>query len=185
MRRRDFVGLVATSAFGLLAGCEPEQAPGEPSKKGGTATKAGTKVPGTAAPTAASDKPPYPTTTLCGKCGQVKGSDLCCCNKPDQERCPMCGLFKGSPGCCRINKPEVQAGALAVAGKTGEAVAKPPYPVPTLCGKCGQVKGSDLCCCKKPDQPRCAKCGLFKGSPGCCRINKPAVQKAAMKQAKA
>jgi len=170
MRRRTFVQVVGGSALGLLAGCLREK------KEEAAAAPAEGKV---------SDKPPYPSVTLCGKCGQVKGSAMCCCNKPDQPRCPRCGLFAGSPGCCRIKKPEVQKCALEVAGKTGEAKAKPPYPVTTLCGKCGQVKGSSMCCCKKPDQPRCAMCGLFKGSPGCCRINKPEVQKAAMAQAKA
>ena len=142
MRRRTFVQYMAGSALGLLAGCEPATQP--PAEKA-----------------AGTDKPSYPDVTLCGKCGQVKGSDLCCCNKPDQPLCTKCGLFAGSPGCCRITK--------------GEPV--------TLCGKCGQVKGSDLCCCNKPDQPRCAMCGLFKGSPGCCRISKPDVQKAAAAQA--
>jgi len=148
MRRRTFVLLAAGQALGVMLGCKEEKA-AEPAK------------PGTAAAAAVKDKPPYPDTTLCGKCGQVKGSAMCCCNKPDQERCAKCGLFKGSPGCCRITK-----GA----------------PV-TLCGKCGQVKGSDMCCCKKPDQERCAMCGLFKGSPGCCRINKAEVQQAAMAMA--
>ena len=39
-----------------------------------------------------------------------------------------------------------------------------------LCVKCGQIKGSDLCC--KPDQATCAGCGLVKDSPGCCKIPK-------------
>ena len=37
---------------------------------------------------------------LCSKCGQIKGSDLCC--KAGQEKCPKCGLAKGSPGCCKL-----------------------------------------------------------------------------------
>ncbi len=37
-----------------------------------------------------------------------------------------------------------------------------------VCGKCGQIKGSDVCC--KKDQQLCSKCGLVKGSPGCCKI---------------
>ena len=36
----------------------------------------------------------------------------------------------------------------------------------TLCGLCGQVKGSDVCCAA--DAVKCEKCGLVKGSPGCC-----------------
>ena len=39
-----------------------------------------------------------------------------------------------------------------------------------LCVKCGQIKGSELCC--KLNQPKCSKCGLVKGSPGCCKIPK-------------
>ena len=146
MRRRTFVQVVGGSALGLLAGCLREK------KEEVAAAPAAVKV---------SDKPPYPAVTLCGNCGQVKGSALCCSKKPDQPRCPRCGLFAGSPGCCRIKK-----GA----------------PV-TLCGKCGQVKGSDVCC--KPGQAKCGSCGLSKPSPGCCRISKPEVQKAAMAQAKA
>ena len=37
---------------------------------------------------------------ICIKCGQIKGSDLCC--KPGQELCSKCGLVKGAPGCCKI-----------------------------------------------------------------------------------
>ena len=35
-----------------------------------------------------------------------------------------------------------------------------------LCPKCGQIKGSDVCC--KADALKCDKCGMAKGSPGCC-----------------
>ena len=38
-----------------------------------------------------------------------------------------------------------------------------------LCLKCGQIKGSKLCC--KPNQTKCSKCGLVKGSPGCCKTS--------------
>lgn len=34
---------------------------------------------------------------LCDKCGQVKGSALCCVT--DAVICPKCGLVKDSPGC--------------------------------------------------------------------------------------
>ncbi len=85
---------------------------------------------------------------LCAKCGQIKGSDVCC--KEGAEKCDKCGLAKGSPGCCKL--PE---------GTTGDV---------TLCGKCGQIKGTDVCC--KADAVKCDKCGLAKGSPGCCKINK-------------
>ncbi|MHC4789198.1 MAG: hypothetical protein ACYS8K_08380 [Planctomycetota bacterium] len=39
---------------------------------------------------------------------------------------------------------------------------------PALCAKCGQIKGTDVCC--QADAAVCAKCGLAKGSPGCCKI---------------
>ena len=122
MRRRAFMGMLGGAAAGLLAGAKAMGAACE--KKG----------------------PPYADVTLCGKCGQVKGSKACC--KQGAEKCGRCGLAKGSPGCCRIPK--------------GKDV--------TLCGKCGQVKGSDACC--KKGTEKCKGCGLDKGSPGCCRINK-------------
>ena len=81
--------------------------------------------------------------TLCGGCGQIKGSDACC--KPGAEKCG-CGLVKGSPGCCKITK-----------GKD----------VP-LCLKCGQAKGGEACCDAKA--AKCGKCQLAKGSPGCCKL---------------
>ena len=76
---------------------------------------------------------------LCGKCGDVKGTDTCC--KSD-VRCG-CGFIKGTAACCKTEH-------------TGEDM--------TLCG-CGQVKGTDLCC---TDQEKCSKCDKHKGSPGCC-----------------
>lgn len=79
---------------------------------------------------------------LCVKCGQLKGSELCC--KTNQAKCPNCGLAKGSPGCCNIPK-----GAKSAA----------------ICIKCGQMKGAELCC--KPDQVKCTDCGFVKDSPGC------------------
>lgn len=84
---------------------------------------------------------------LCVKCGQIKGTELCC--KPNQTKCGSCGLAKGSLGCCKIPKD-----AIAVA----------------LCSHCGKIKGSELCC--KPAQATCSECGLVKGSPGCCKISK-------------
>lgn len=60
---------------------------------------------------------------VCGKCGQVKGTDLCC--RADALKCEKCELTKGSVGCCKL--PEK--------GKDAE-----------LCIKCGQIKGADTCC---------------------------------------
>ncbi len=81
---------------------------------------------------------------LCGDCGQIKGSDVCCAE--GAETCEKCGLAKGAPGCCKIEK-----------GTNTE-----------LCTKCGQIKGSDVCCAEGAET--CAKCDLAKGSPGCCKI---------------
>jgi len=124
MDRRKFLVLASGPALGLVAGC---------------------------AKTMSAAKPPYADAALCGKCGQIKGSPMCC--KPGQPMCEKCGLAKDSPGCCKMKK--------------GEAAA--------ICGKCGQIKGSDLCC--KPGQEKCPMCGLTKGSPGCCTINKPVAAK--------
>lgn len=80
--------------------------------------------------------------SICGKCGEIKGSENCC--KPGLEKCSKCDAHKGSPGCCKLkeNKSDL-----------------------ILC-KCGHIKGSKLCC--KSDNELCAKCGKAKGSPGCC-----------------
>ncbi len=121
MRRRAFMGILGA---GLVAGANA------------MADSCGDKKKG----------PPYKDVTLCGSCGQVKGSKLCCVKSA--EKCPRCGLAKGSPGCCRIKR-----------GKTVK-----------VCGKCGQIKGSEACC--KPGAKKCKGCGLDKASPGCCRINK-------------
>ena len=84
---------------------------------------------------------------LCAKCGQIKGTDVCC--KADMPKCEKCKLAKGAPGCCKLPK---------------DATA----PVP-LCGKCGEIKGAAECC--KP-AAKCTKCGLHKGAPGCCKLVK-------------
>ena len=99
------------------------------------------------------DAPPEGTTnvsadvSLCGECGQVKGSEACCAE--GAETCEGCQFCKGSPACCKASKDDVADGSI------------------TLCGKCGQVKGSDTCC--KEDAEVCEKCKLHKGSPGCCQ----------------
>jgi len=82
---------------------------------------------------------------LCGKCGELTGTDACCA--AGAETCG-CGLHKGSPGCCNMDK-----GANL-----------------TLCVACGQLEGSDKCCAA--DGELC-KCGWHKGSPACCKIAKP------------
>ena len=79
-------------------------------------------------------------TLLCAKCGQIKGSDLCC--KPGQDICSKCDLVKGSPGCCVLPKETTQD--------------------VELCSKCGFIKGSDQCC-KIDGKEICTKCDLVKG----------------------
>ena len=37
----------------------------------------------------------------------------------------------------------------------------------SLCAKCGQIKGSPVCC--KEGAVKCDKCGKDKNSPGCCK----------------
>lgn len=84
---------------------------------------------------------------LCGKCGEIKGTDKCCL--ADAEKCTGCNLAKGSPACCKH-----------LDFSQGPVI---------LCGGCGQVKGTEACCAK--DAPKCEKCNLAKGSPGCCKIS--------------
>ncbi len=45
---------------------------------------------------------------------------------------------------------------------------------PKICAKCGQIKGTAMCCA--PDAAICPKCGLVKGSPGCCKLPKGTTQ---------
>jgi hypothetical protein len=121
--RRDVLKFVAAAVpAALLVGCGDKE-PTEPVKK-----VAGKCV-------------------LCFKCGQVKGSDMCC--KAGAEKCSKCGLTKGSPGCCRLDGAKADV---------------------CLCTYCGEIKGSDKCC--QPAAMKCEKCGLNKMSPGCCRIKK-------------
>ena len=120
--RRDVLKLAAAVPAALLIGCGDKE-PAEAVKK--VAGKC----------------------MLCCKCGQIKGSDLCC--KAGAEKCSKCGLHKGSPGCCRLNGAKADV---------------------CLCTYCGEIKGSDKCC--KPNAMKCEKCGLNKMSPGCCRIKK-------------
>lgn len=133
MKTKWYASLVTLVALTLVLGCEntttatPDQPTDQPA-----AGAAGTDA--------------VAQLSLCGKCGQVKGSAACCAQ--GAVTCAKCGLVKGSPGCCAITK-----GTDAV-----------------LCAKCGQVKGSDACCAA--DAVKCAKCGLVKGSPGCCAAPK-------------
>jgi hypothetical protein len=44
-----------------------------------------------------------PDIIVCGKCGEVKGSELCC-KTEGREVCKTCGMFKDSPGCRIMDK---------------------------------------------------------------------------------
>ena len=79
---------------------------------------------------------------LCGQCGHIKGTSVCC--SKEAARC-SCGAIKGSPGCCNLKKDRADL---------------------ILCSKCGQVKGGEECC--QGLEKKCGKCGKEKGSPGCC-----------------
>ena len=88
----------------------------------------------------------YEPASLCGKCGQIKGTDACCVE--GAAVCEKCSLHTGAPGCCKL-----EAGTDA-----------------TLCVACGQIKGTDVCCAEGAET--CPNCQLAKGSPGCCKLQK-------------
>ena len=88
----------------------------------------------------------YRPGTLCGECGQMKGSEACCAE--GAELCTKCSLQKGAPGCCKMEK--------------GSNV--------TLCAACGEIKGTAACCAE--GAAACSKCKLNKGAPGCCKLEK-------------
>ena len=82
---------------------------------------------------------------LCGQCGQIKGSGVCCVK--DAKVCGY-GTHSGSSACCKISL-------------TGEDAV--------LCNHCGQVKGSgDVCCVDEAE--KCPKCKKVLDSPGFCVI---------------
>lgn len=90
---------------------------------------------------------PHLEVTLCGLCGEVKGSDDCCTE--DALVCDTCGKHKGSILCC---SPAIHGVRDVI-----------------LCRECGEVRFTGACC-KEPAE-ECAKCGLHKDSPGCCKIH--------------
>ena len=93
---------------------------------------------------------PDAEVTLCGLCGEVKGSENCC--QEGATLCPICGLHKGAILCC----------STAINGRRDVV----------LCRKCGEVAFSKKCC--QVGAAACPKCGLHKGSPGCCKIERVA-----------
>jgi hypothetical protein len=93
---------------------------------------------------------PHAEVTVCGKCGEVKGSEKCC--KEGIALCPKCDLHRGSVLCC----------SPAINGRRDVI----------LCAKCGELAFTEKCC--QEGAAECPKCGLHKGSPGCCKIEKVA-----------
>ena len=67
-------------------------------------------------------------------------------------------------GCCPTSSTAPDEGSTdpAVGGQRAADV------VLLLCGGCGQIKGSDVCCAE--DAKVCDKCGLVAGSPGLITI---------------
>src|SRR5688572_10201221 len=80
---------------------------------------------------------PDAEVTLCGLCGETKGSDKCC--KEGIALCPKCGLHKGSILCC----------SAAFTGAPRDVI---------LCRKCGEVAFGKKCC--KAGPVLCTTCGL-------------------------
>lgn len=125
------VGLLAIVALASLWGC------------GGDTTQ--TPTPVTSFEDVGTDTTSFVAAVFCGKCGELKGSAVCC--KEDVDVCEKCNLHKGSALCCKL--------PAELAGKD-------------MCVKCGQVAGSELCC--KEGAEICEKCSLQKGSPLCCKL---------------
>ena len=77
---------------------------------------------------------------------------------------PKCMAYKaGAEAATKLGYTSVKHFSSGTAGwkEAGETLE-----TAALCPKCGQIKGSDVCC--KADAPKCDKCGMAKGSPGCC-----------------
>jgi len=49
----------------------------------------------------------YESGTLCGSCGELKGTEACCAE--GAEACSKCQLNKGAPGCCKLKKIDADA----------------------------------------------------------------------------
>ena len=67
-----------------------------------------------------------------------------------------------SLGCSKATPP--------VATTAPAEVTKVNYAPASLCGKCGEIKGTEACCAEGADV--CSKCNLHKGAPGCCKMEK-------------
>ncbi|MEO1618670.1 MAG: hypothetical protein AAFV88_22665 [Planctomycetota bacterium] len=81
------------------------------------------------------------TGDVCGKCGDIAGTETCC----KGETC-SCGMQKGSALCCSgVESSDV-----------------------VYCKDCGFGKGTDECC--SDDNTACTKCGLAAGSDLCCKV---------------
>lgn len=84
--------------------------------------------------------------TLCGGCGECKGSESCC--SEDAAKCAGCGLNEGSELCCVVHGSDAE-------GKD-------------MCTGCGEVAGTEECCSE--DAEKCGECGMNAGAPLCCKI---------------
>jgi len=79
---------------------------------------------------------------------------------------PKCMAYKaGAEAATKLSYTNVKHFSGGISGwkKAGEKLE-----TAALCPKCGQIKGSDVCC--KADAVKCEKCGMAKGSPGCCAV---------------
>jgi len=95
-----------------------------------------------------------------------------------QTKCPAMGgainkkLYVDVKGyrvyvCCAGCRGPIKADPdkyLAKIKSNGETPEKAPQ---ALCGKCGEIKGTDKCC--RPNAKKCGGCGRIKGAPGCCK----------------
>lgn len=81
---------------------------------------------------------------------------------------PKCMAYKaGADAATKLGYTNVKHFSGGIAGwkEAGEETE-----TAALCPKCGQIKGSAVCC--KADAPKCGHCGMAKGSPGCCAAPK-------------
>jgi len=99
------------------------------------------------------------------------GSDLAA--KLPKDMSALVVAYCGGPKCLAYKAGAEAATKLGYtnvkhlsAGITGWKQAGEQVETAALCGKCGQIKGSAVCC--KADGVKCEKCGMAKGSPGCC-----------------
>jgi YHS domain-containing protein len=123
-------------------------------------------------------------TAQCGRVRAEKAHEGCTAEekKTDsgtQKTCPVMGGrinreyyvdVKGKRvyACCEGCLEEIKKNPekyLQKIEENGEMAADAPV---VVCGKCGEMKGSEECC--REGAKKCPECGLIKGSPGCCKL---------------